>query len=304
MGRYVPDWRHVYVLCSIIVVPFLLLWFVPETPYYLINKDLKKRCKAVLLGFAKKNGVKTDEKELEKVIQNIPVETDTENLSPKLLFTYSKELTWITARLCFLIFAITFAMTGTGLFVTKLPGNQYVNAALSGVVDFIASATWPILASWDQLGRKWTTLGNLVFSSVCLLCALICDQFTGCTDDYVSTLVTVFSLLAKFGCSLNFCVIYQWISEIYPTSIRSSGVGICSASSIIAAILTPAVLALYGVYSWLPNIIFAVLGLLAVVLGTKLPETNGVKTMQTLKEAQEFYEGPVKIGAANIAYQE
>ena len=98
MGRYIPDWRHIYVLSSIIVVPFLLLWFVPETPYYLINKDLKKRCKRVLLGFAKKNAVKTDEKELEKVIQNIPVETDTENLSPKLLFTYSKELTWITTR--------------------------------------------------------------------------------------------------------------------------------------------------------------------------------------------------------------
>ena len=75
---------------------------------------------------------------------------------------------------------------------------------------------------------------------------------------------TIFAIVGKFGVSGTFGVIYVHASELYPTPVRSIGVGIASAMGRVGGILAPLVASLGG---FLPMIIFGSLGVLQVSLG-------------------------------------
>ena len=72
---------------------------------------------------------------------------------------------------------------------------------------------------------------------------------------------TIFAIVGKFGVSGTFGVIYVHASELYPTPVRSIGVGIASAMGRVGGILAPLVASLGG---FLPMIIFGSLGVLQV----------------------------------------
>ena len=74
---------------------------------------------------------------------------------------------------------------------------------------------------------------------------------------------TIFAIVGKFGVSGTFGVIYVHASELYPTPVRSIGVGIASAMGRVGGILAPLVASLGG---FLPMIIFGSLGVLQVNL--------------------------------------
>ena len=74
---------------------------------------------------------------------------------------------------------------------------------------------------------------------------------------------TIFAIVGKFGVSGTFGVIYVHASELYPTPVRSIGVGIASAMGRVGGILAPLVASLGG---FLPMIIFGSLGVLQVKL--------------------------------------
>ena len=74
---------------------------------------------------------------------------------------------------------------------------------------------------------------------------------------------TIFAIVGKFGVSGTFGVIYVHASELYPTPVRSIGVGIASAMGRVGGILAPIVASLGGV---IPMIIFGSLGVLQVYL--------------------------------------
>lgn len=55
--------------------------------------------------------------------------------------------------------------------------------------------------------------------------------------------------------------------------------------------MAPIVLAIQGVIRWLPNVIYAVGTLLAVLLALSLPDTTNINMMESIEEAENFYVG-------------
>ena len=49
-------------------------------------------------------------------------------------------------------------------------------------------------------------------------------------------------ITGKFGCSGAFCIIYVFTAEIYPTAVRTTGLGLCSMVARIGSIAAPQVL--------------------------------------------------------------
>ena len=96
-------------------------------------------------------------------------------------------------------------------------------------------------------------------------------------------------LLSRVFLSSNWCVIYQWASEFFPTPVRGNGVSFGSVVCKFATMATPAFLALHEKVSWLPGIIFGSLCISAGVLSAYLPETRGKPQLQTFAEAQSLY---------------
>ena len=47
------------------------------------------------------------------------------------------------------------------------------------------------------------------------------------------------SVVGKFGISAAFTIMFVYIAEIFPTSIRSLGIGTCSMAARIGGILAP-----------------------------------------------------------------
>uniref|UniRef100_H2XS99 Major facilitator superfamily (MFS) profile domain-containing protein n=2 Tax=Ciona intestinalis TaxID=7719 RepID=H2XS99_CIOIN len=88
------------------------------------------------------------------------------------------------------------------------------------------------------------------------------------------------------GCS---AITLIFTCELYPTVVRSIGVGVGSIMARIGGMTVPFLIALQDDVTWLPNAIFGVSALLTGLASLTFPETNGHKMMETIEEAEIFY---------------
>jgi lysylphosphatidylglycerol synthetase-like protein (DUF2156 family) len=104
------------------------------------------------------------------------------------------------------------------------------------------------------------------------------------------------AFFGKFCISAVFNNIFIYASELYPTEVRTVGVGFASMVGRASGALSPFVLALQDKpgLGWLPYTIFALAGFLSATLMLKLPETNNANLTETIEEAEEFYKSSEK----------
>ena len=99
----------------------------------------------------------------------------------------------------------------------------------------IAGIPGILLATWmveTRMGRRWTQSIALFLSGVCVFGFLVAMDYWMVLG--ASTLMFFFSLMA-------YSAQYTITPESYPTEIRSTGMGWCSAMSRLAGVLTPVV---------------------------------------------------------------
>lgn len=109
-----------------------------------------------------------------------------------------------------------------------LSGADYVSMILATLGEYVAI---PInLISIDSLGRKWTLAINFMCAGVFFLLVQICTT---------RAWLTIFVFGVRAFASAIFNTIYIYTSEVYPTTMRSLGLGGCSACARIGAMITP-----------------------------------------------------------------
>ena len=101
------------------------------------------------------------------------------------------------------------------------------------------------------------------------------------------------SFLGKFAISGSFCVLYVFAAELFPTEIRSIGIGFGSMIGRIGGFLAPFIILLQDTesLSFLPYLIFGISAIVSGVWTLFLPETAGKPMLQTIDEALLFYSG-------------
>ncbi len=91
-----------------------------------------------------------------------------------------------------------------------------------------------------------------------------------------------------YGTSPFHRTIYLYTSELYPTSLRTVGVGVSSMCGRVGAILSPYV-ALLGAYvHWAPMVAFGSAATACGFLVLLLPETLGKELPETVEDAINF----------------
>ncbi|KAL3145940.1 hypothetical protein ABBQ38_015300 [Trebouxia sp. C0009 RCD-2024] len=250
-------WRWLIGLSSIPLGLLMVLYpLLPETPYWLVlNGDLAA-AEAVLQRMARINGVPLPESGLvldSKKPQAVDKPSASESWQARLLQPFqavaaqlkeilSGGLLETTLLLQFIWFTNALAYYGLVLLTTSASQSTSAQCDAQGQLQirqedllsiFVTStAEMPgmLFASLlvDFLGRKRTLVASL------LLCGAATSALVWAPSSH-----TVLLFLGRAAVMASYTTLYVYTPEVYPTQVRSFGLGVCNACSRFGALLSP-----------------------------------------------------------------
>ena len=153
---------------------------------------------------------------------------------------------------------------------------MYLNTAVAGLIEIPAYIFCIIIIHF--MGRRMPLVAMFIVGGVFLL--ITCVMSKG-----IWMMVVV--MAGKFGIICIFAMIYLHSSEVFPTVIRTTGLGTCSMFGRIGSMLAPIIGRELGAVNQPAAVaIFATLALMAGVLTLWLPETRGKKLADTIEEGE------------------
>ncbi|XP_078267180.1 organic cation/carnitine transporter 2-like [Rhinoraja longicauda] len=279
VAYFMRGWRMLILTLSLISFLYIpLWWFIPESPRWLLSKGRVKEAESIIHLMAKKNGITapavlfTDD-ELEhiqnKQVKSVPV-TQLIKSRNILVITVSNLLIWMI---------IAIGYFGLSLNVPNLHGNDYLNCFLFGAIEIPANIAALLLLR--KFPRRLSLSGILVLSGGVLL-------FMNLIPSNHSILSTVLVLIGKLGNTCAFTMIFVYTSELYPTPIRNTGVGVSSMASRIGSIISPYIVLLGTYQENLPFIVMGVLMVFSAIVFLFLPETFNIPLPDTIDQIQKI----------------
>lgn len=233
LAMYVRKYR---LLLRIIYIPtFVVLsyiWIIPESIRYLLSKGRNQDAVAIIQRAAKVNGVKLSDKSLDSLKECSGSDVVVVTKGNFLEVTKSRILLLRLVNCCFCWFTNGFVYYGLSVQSVVLGGNKYVNFIMVSVGEIPAVALTYVLL--QRVGRKWTlSMSMIVAGLVCIL-----SEITPNTDSSGIIRLLLF-FTGKCAISVSFYVLYVYTTELYPTFLRQSLMGICSAFGFIGSMLAP-----------------------------------------------------------------
>ncbi|XP_048404495.1 putative transporter SVOPL isoform X3 [Stegostoma tigrinum] len=149
---------------------------------------------------------------------------------------------------------------------------DYQTMVISTLGEFMFIPFSPFII--ESLGRRRSLAATMAASGIFFLLLNICSS-----RSVLTTLLFVLRALV----SANFTIIYIYTAEVYPTTIRSLGLGSCSSMARIGAMIAPFVAqVLLGTWPITALCLFSAVCIICSVLAFTLPiETQG-RAMQEI----------------------
>lgn len=290
LAYYWRDWHDLMLICTIVSLPLLFFCvLVPESPRWLLSTGKEKKGKKVVELMARINGKTLSEDVWAKATKD---DTNSPQIGKKKQTTYTTldlfkrpNMRKMTLNVMFQWFAMNLIYYGISLNTEALAGDLFVNNSLNGIMEILAYIFTITLIT--KVGRRISLYGGLIMSSVGLLCSSIILE-NSADNESLKTLSVVFAMVGKVGSSICNAGIYTVTVELFPTVLRSNGLGIGSASSRVGGTLAAFIIALQKYIRWLPNLILGLLGAVAAAAAFFLPETKGCGMLDNIDEAEEF----------------
>ncbi|GAB1609582.1 organic cation transporter protein-like [Argonauta hians] len=176
----------------------------------------------------------------------------------------------------------TSAYNGLYLLSEAIGGNLYINFGVMAVGESFAALLY--VFALTRFGHKKPDVFVKMFGGVCLVVAALLKMLG--KENETSNLVSLsFTLLAILGIGPSFGADYIYTPELYPTSLRSVGLGLASSVCRLFSMVAPFLRILAVYYPWSPTLILGIGSMSgAVLLWLTLPETRGKILPQTVEE--------------------
>nr|XP_048314019.1 solute carrier family 22 member 12 isoform X3 [Myodes glareolus] len=193
-----------------------------------------------------------------------------------LLHTPGLRLRTFISMLCWFAFGFTFY--GLALNLQALGSNIFLLQMLIGVVDLPVKIGGLLLLG--RLGRRLCQASSLVLPGLSILANILVPHDMEVLRSSLAVL-GLGSLGAAFTCATILS------SELFPTVLRMTAVGLGQVAARGGAILGPLVplLSVYG--SWLPLLVYGVVSVLSGLAALLLPETKNLPLPDTIQDIQK-----------------
>lgn len=223
-------WRVIFFATGLpALIGVALRFYVPESPMYLCRSGKQEEARAVLARVARVNGRAGD-------IPQLARETSARG-SMSALFSPALRRRSVALLLAWMLVSVAYY----GVFVylpVKLSAEGFGFMRGQEFLIVLALVQLPgfALAAYgvERWGRKPTLVGFLLLSAAGCLCYSL-----GSAQALVvgSTLLMSFALLGTWG------ALYAFTPEVYPTSLRASGMGMAGAVARFGGLFAPAIIA-------------------------------------------------------------
>ena len=175
--------------------------------------------------------------------------------------------------MCYMWFCTSGVYYGLTINIKNLPGNTYITGIVMFFIEAIAYIVSGYFINIAFLGRKNTIF---MFYSISFIVFGIILLFN--VSNYW---LTILSLSARFCVSGVYNIIYTYSTEVYPTVVRSNGLGFNSVCGRVGGMVFPFILeVLHDSITYL----FMGLNLLALIAVMILPETYGKTLTDSIPE--------------------
>ena len=224
------------VAMELVVAGFALVLMcvgVPESPQYLSSAGRDKEAAARLVAIAETNGAR-----LPASWRLTPSEGPSRQYgdsnggalaaAPKAGYglLLGSELRTTTLSLCLCWFGVTLAYYGLSYSAGSLGGGLYTNSAMLALADIPGNLLWTVLADRPSIGRKRSMVGLFTVGGVLLLAV-----WAGAGP--------AVAMAGRIGMAAVFVGVYVYAAEVFPTSVRALGLGLCNVFARVGGMAAP-----------------------------------------------------------------
>ncbi|XP_028398810.1 organic cation transporter protein-like [Dendronephthya gigantea] len=285
LAYLIREWRYLMLYGACVSVLVLMsTWFLPESCRYLLVNNRHDEAVKQLEKVGRWNGKPMPKVELEEPKRVVHEKTDVRDLFYDKNVAKVTIASWITWFVCALVYYVV------SYGAIYLGGNIYLNFFLVSLAT--VPSTFTSIVCMNKFGRRKAIVGGMVISAVASVIAVSIPsnrQHKGYTAGRI-----IMAMVCKYANDVSFNTAYIISSELFPTSVRSIGLGTSSACARIGSFLALYVVWLIRIHHLLP---YAIVVALCVTAGFTcfkfLPETIS-------KPTRESMEAVLEMGSKNV----
>merc|ERR1719373_1543842 len=251
----------------------VILYWLPESPRWLIAKGKIEEAQKILSVASKRNGMGV---EPDQIILTKPSAASAKGGFLDIMKHPILRLQ--TSIMYFNWFATAFIMYGLALFWQNLTGGLFLNFIIGTILDFPAKTLAMVLA--NKVGRKYPYAIGSTTTGIMFLITVFIPR-----DVYPSNWpIVVLALIGNFCTTMCFAILYMYTGELMPTTVRAAGVGSSSMVSKIGGTLSTTVAALADISPIIPTLIFGSMAITSGLITFILPETKDRKMPDSIDD--------------------
>uniref|UniRef100_A0A7E5A0H0 MFS domain-containing protein n=1 Tax=Panagrellus redivivus TaxID=6233 RepID=A0A7E5A0H0_PANRE len=279
----IRDYRYLHACIACPALVFISYkWLVPESARWLVAHKRYEEADKILLKAARINKSNLPKNWHEQLHYDDVATSETPKTHHTFLDLVRTPVLRRRSLACFFCWPVcSMLYYGVSMNTTFLGGDRYWTFIFGGLVEFPSSILTYVLI--DKIGRKALLVAGFTVSAVAMFSNLLIGS------NYHAYVGIFQFLLTKCSITAVYQAIYVYTNELFPTTVRNTGVGACSMMARIGAI-TASYLALWLAETMGPFVMiipFASLAIIAsVVIMVCLPETAGTKLPETISAVE------------------
>ncbi|XP_004846562.1 solute carrier family 22 member 7 isoform X1 [Heterocephalus glaber] len=281
VGYLIRDWRWLLLAVTLpLVLGIISIWWVPESARWLLTQGRVQEAQSYLLHCARLNGRSVGEDSLSMEALSKVAAAERVVRRPSYLDLFRTPRLRHISLCCMMVwFGVNFSYYGLTLDLSGLGLTVYQTQLLFGAVEVPSKLVVYLLVRY--VGRRPTEVGMLVGAALTFGVRLLVPSET-------KSWRTALTVIGKAFSEASFTTAYLFTSELYPTVLRQTGLGLSSLVGRLGGSLAPLAALLDGVWLSLPNIAYGGIALLAACTALLLPETRRAQLPETIQDVERM----------------